>query len=88
MEAILVTKENINELTCHLPRDQAEHLVPGCLTWSIEGGQMTVWPNRRGAVCCGGKSRWGDWDDWLCALVLDEGHILVDVDGNESEKAP
>lgn len=47
--------------------DQRNELIVGCVTWGIiyEGGQrgqMTRWPNGRGAVAYGGDSQWGDWE--------------------------
>ncbi len=65
--------------------DQAEELVPGCETWGIiyqpgnQRGQMTRWPNGRGAVCFGGDSQWGDWVD--DKLHIDDTGEVYDEDG-------
>lgn len=75
----LVTKTNI-ETACEecSATDQADQLVPGCETWLIpyqpgnQYGQMSRWPDGRGAVAFGGDSAWGDWDD-RGILITDEG---------------
>ena len=59
-----------------VPPDQLAELEVGCETWPIGGngderGQMTVWPNGRGAVMRGGMSDWGDWDAEEGVLTLD-----------------
>ena len=46
--------------------DQARALVPGATTWGIryaggQRGQMSRWPDGRGAIATGGDSAWGDW---------------------------
>lgn len=66
-----------------LPVDQAREWEPDCQTWPIyyaggQRGQMTVWPNGRGAVSWGGDSAWGEWDG--ATLVLDSGE-RVNSDG-------
>ena len=63
--------------------DQADLLVVGCQTWGViqadgNRGQMTIWPNGRGAVCYGGDSDWGDWDPEAETLTLD----ATDDDGD------
>ena len=56
--------------------DQARELEIGCVTWAVlygsQRGQMTVWPNGRGAVCWGSDSVWGDWDAERKILACDE----------------
>ena len=71
--------------------DQREELVVGCETWPIsyepghQAGQMTRWPNGRGAVCKGGPSDWGNWDGGVLLLdERDDGNcIAVNVNGEE-----
>jgi len=75
-----VTPDNLELVRENVPAiDQAERLEPGCETWGIiyrggQRGQMTRWPDGRGAVCWGGDSDWGEWlgDD----LHLDNGGIV------------
>lgn len=63
----VITAENIEAARPHLPPDQAEVLMIGCKTWAVtcedgQPGQMTRWPDRRGAIHLGGNlSLWGDW---------------------------
>lgn len=72
-----VTAENLEDAKegC-VAISQRDELAPGCETWGIlyEGGQrgqMSRWPNGRGAVCYGADSLWGDWNGEV--LVLDDG---------------
>jgi hypothetical protein len=86
METIFVTEENIGGMEAWMPPDQMAELVPECITWGFlygEGqrGQMTIWPNGRGAVEWGGDSHWGQWDDDRMVLILDDGVGIVDKDG-------
>lgn len=85
-----VTKANIETLketvSCV---DQRDEFVPGCVTWGIivasNRGQMTRWPNGRGAVAFGGDSHWGDWETGCNGepvLVLEDG-TTYDEDGAE-----
>ena len=86
MERITVTEANLEWVkTSMAAGDQASELVIGCETWGIiyqpggQRGQMTRWPDGRGAVAFGGDSQWGEWFGNI--LVLDEsdpeGNILV-----------
>lgn len=85
---MVVTERNIDEAMAQcIALDQRMELVPGCVTWAIEygegqRGQMTIWPDGRGAVMWGGDSRWGVWDHELEVLVLDDG-LTVDEYGQE-----
>jgi len=69
--------ETMRETVAAAAIDQAAELAPGCKTWPItyEGGQrgqMTVWPDTgRGAICQGGESAYGDWDEETRTLTLD-----------------
>jgi hypothetical protein len=78
-DEITITSENLEDIreqvsTC----DQARALIVGCRTWGIfyepgrQRGQMTVWPNGRGAIDFGGDSIWGDWDETHQLLVTDD----------------
>lgn len=65
-----VTEENINDVRLTMSaNDQRDALEPGCWTAGIyyqpagQRGQITRWPNGRGAICFGGDSHWGDWVD-------------------------
>jgi hypothetical protein len=65
---IEVTEDNLDEARDACAAiDQENELIPGARTWGIlsdgtgERGQMTRWPNGRGAICNGGDSIWGDW---------------------------
>lgn len=87
-EALGKAKENVSCL------DQRDALELGCETWGItyEGGQrgqMTVWPNGRGAICTGGDSDYGDWDEADRQLTLDErdedGDAIVYDESGEHE---
>ncbi len=81
----IVTAETLTEIRDTMSaNDQARALEPGCETWAItygsgQRGQMTRWPNGRGAVCFGGLSLWGDWDGEV--LRLDDGS-RYDRNGN------
>jgi len=79
----MVTSENIAMIREQLPRDQADVLQIGCLTWRFGWenfvGHITVWPNGRGAVCWNGTSAWGDWDGNM--LKLDDESLWVTADG-------
>ena len=86
----IVTEENIDKVKEEMSGcDQTKELVPGCITWGIiyqpgsQRGQMTRWPNDRGAVTWGADSAWGEW--WDDVLILDDGESKVDEDGNEEE---
>ncbi len=77
MQHYIVTADNIDMVkTTMAACDQEGQLIPGCETWGIiyqpgnQRGQMTRWPNGRGAVDFGGDSAWGDWKGEL--LLLDE----------------
>lgn len=81
MDCITVTAENLesvkDEMSCV---DQSTELAIGCLTWGIyyagqNRGQMTVWPDGRGAVEFGGPSLWGDWDSKTETLTTDDGEV-------------
>jgi hypothetical protein len=95
MELTVVTGENVDAIGAFMPCDQYAEIVPGCVTWGIthsggRGGQMTVWPNGRGAVAWGGNSRWGEWDEERRVLVLDETYddgkaIIVNEYGEEQD---
>ncbi|GAA5514755.1 hypothetical protein Dcar01_03516 [Deinococcus carri] len=84
----IVTAENIKDAREMLPLDQGTELETGCETWGIlytggQRGQMTRWPNGRGAVCFGGDSEWGDWDGEI--LTTDDG-TRYNEDGEETEE--
>ena len=72
-----ITKENIEEArhSC-AALDQARELTPGAETWGIiyqpgnQRGQMSRWPDGRGAVSFGSDSIWGNWEGDV--LVTDE----------------
>lgn len=77
MQRIIVTADNLDDAreAC-IALDQRRELEPGCETWDItyaggQSGQMTRWPNGRGAICRGGNSDWGDWAG--DTLILDSG---------------
>ncbi len=71
-----VTTENIETVRATMAaNDQRDELVPGCETWAIQypqpggdRGQMTRWPNGRGAVAFGAQSDWGDWHGDILTL--------------------
>lgn len=80
-----VTTDNLETIRESLPSDQADELQPGCITWRIREGAITVWPSEgRAAVCAGGDSDWGDYtgtpgdDDFV--VRLDVG-VVVGSDG-------
>jgi hypothetical protein len=83
MQRIIVTADNLEAAkeAC-IALDQRRELEPGCETWGItyaggQRGQMTRWPNGRGAICRGGDSDWGDWDG--DTLILDCGERVNDA---------
>ena len=94
MDAILVTDDNIEdvrEIMC--AADQADEIYPGCVTQGIlyepgqQRGQLTVYSNNmRAAICIGGYSVWGEWDDDAETLTTDDG-IVYDEDGESGNKA-
>jgi hypothetical protein len=75
-----VTEENIEQAREDCAAiDQRDELAVGCETWEIktpEGqrGQMTRWPDGRGAICLGGDSQWGNFGG-------EGGEILFTTDG-------
>lgn len=80
-----VTTGNLETIRESLPSDQADELQPGCISWRIREGAITVWPSEgRAAVCTGGDSDWGDYtgtpgdDDFT--VRLDVG-VVVGSDG-------
>ena len=82
---ITITADNLYGVKESLPGDQSRELSIGCRTWGIvyEGGQrgqITIWPNGRGAICFGGDSVWGDWDNVCKWLRTDDGRFF-DADG-------
>lgn len=85
---VLATDRNLEEVRRSMAvDDQANDLTAGCVTWAIwddddQRGQMTVWPNGRGAISTGGSSEWGDWDSQACELTTDDPHITYDADGD------
>ncbi|MQM38461.1 hypothetical protein KBTX_02472 [wastewater metagenome] len=65
-----------------IPLDQQAAWEPGARTWPIyygggQRGQMTVYPNGRGAIAKGGDSDWGEWDADQGVLVLDDGPTVA-----------
>ena len=92
MTRIIVTRENIDGLKEQMPIDQGLEITPGCITWGImyepggQRGQMTAWPDGRGALCLGGDSAWGDWDAELTTLYTDPDGIPYDSEGIEQRK--
>ena len=88
---IPVTAENLAEARdlCRAV-DQAAELVPGAETWSIrcsggQRGQMSRWPNGRGAVSLGGDSLWGDWltvSEADAQLAWLKGETVLQLDGD------
>lgn len=92
---VLVTRDNIEVVKDSMAAlDQRAELAPGCVTWAIyyepgsQRGQMTVWPNGRGAIARGGDSIWGDWDDTAKVLVCDADEGVYDEDGDLEEEHP
>lgn len=86
MDIIKIDESNISSVReiMSAALDQAREAVIGCETWCIvygggSRGQMTRWPNGRGAVCFGGESLWGEWTDGV--LVLDEDGSRYDETG-------
>lgn len=78
MEKHTVTVDNIDSIRETMAAiDQADELIPGCETWGIlhggNRGQITIWPNGRGAVSYGGDSLWGEYDQDTETLTLDDG---------------
>lgn len=72
-----ITPENIETAKEDCPPlDIRAELVPGCTYWRAEYGYMAIWPSGRGAVCFGGDSDWGEWEQGY--LMLDN----PDSDGN------
>ena len=81
----IVTTENLDDVRSEcVAIDQRDELSPGCETWAIkctggQRGQMTIWPyDRRGAVCWGADSSWGDWDADRRILTLDSGEEVAE----------
>lgn len=85
----------VDQAPSGVPVDQALVWENGCETWPIfysggQRGQMTVWPNGRGAVAWGGDSQWGEWNATTQTLTLDDGVVvdahgtaIVDADGHK-----
>ena len=86
MRTHTVTEDNIEQVRRDMAApDQARELEIGCTTWGFlradgQRGQLTRWPNGRGAVCWGGNSHWGIWRGRR--LTLDDG---PDPDGMVDE---
>lgn len=86
---IKTTEELETAKTAMSVNDQRDELVIGCDTWPItydpgqQGGQMTRWPNGRGAICLGGDSDWGDWGDDVLTLdnPSEDGSVRYDEHG-------
>lgn len=75
----LVTSENIEEIKADMSaNDQRDEIAIGCETWGVlfrgARGQMTRWPNGRGAVAFGSTSIWGTWCNGV--LVADDGTVF------------
>lgn len=73
------------------PLDIRDELTIGAKYWDIDGGWMALWPSGRGAVCFGGDSSWGDWDQGY--LLLDDpdpdgASIRYDGAGKLTNRAP
>ena len=88
----LVTATNIETIKEIMGAcDQMAVISPGCITWGIlysggQRGQMTVYPETgRAAVCFGGDSIWGDWDEHARQITDDNGQTW-DTDGEEVEE--
>lgn len=83
MDHTIVTADNIDVAreSCQAI-DQRKELIVGCRTWDTTTGSMTVWPNGRAAVCFGGDSVWGDWDDKSRTLKTDDGGVIIDEFGD------
>ena len=78
-----IDQYNIEDMLEEVPPDQRDKLEIGCDTWSIQGVTVTLWPREhRAAVCWGGDSVWGDWDEDRQLIYLDDG-ITVNIDGQE-----
>jgi len=79
---MIITTDNLEQAQLILPVDQAREVVVDCETWAIyyqpgdQRGQMTVWPvTGRGAICMGGDSIWGDWDEESRRLHCESGAV-------------
>jgi hypothetical protein len=88
MEHHVVTIDNIETISDTMAAgDQSDELCPGDETWGIiyqpgnQRGQMTRYANGRGAVCFGGDSEWGEWDEGI--LTIDNSGIRYDEDGED-----
>jgi len=84
-----VTTANLEIVRETLPLDQRPDLEPGCITWPIPYGHITLYPESGRAACCrGGDSDWGDYtgepDSDGFRIRLDDGIELLS-DGSESE---
>jgi len=57
-----INQTNINTIRETMPADQAKEAQPGCITWRVMQGAVTLWPDeQRAAVSYGGDSSWGDY---------------------------
>lgn len=90
MNHAIVTTDNIDAVRPHVTAiDQRDELKPGCETWAITGGWMTVWPMEgRGAVMWGADSQWGEWDPNVRTLHLDDSDHVVDEAGEHVPADP
>ena len=89
-EKTLVTADNIDEIREAIPvLDQRAEIEVGRVisTWPIyyqpgnQRGQITVFHDTdRAAVCYGGYSEWGDWNDEEGIIILDDPNSYPYVD--------
>jgi len=73
-----INQTNIDTIRETMPADQAKEAQPGCITWKMRRGAVTLWPEeQRAAVSYGGDSAWGDYtgsiDNNDLAIHLDYG---------------
>ena len=85
-----VTTANLEIVRETLPLDQRPDLEPGCITWRIPYGHITLYPESgRAASCRGGDSDWGDYTGEpgsdAFRIRLDDGVILL-ADGLEESE--
>lgn len=77
--------------------DQKKELCIGCETWGIlidgQRGQMSRWPDGRGAYCSGGDSDWGTWRNGILYLddkdggeITEDGEIKTDLSPKQARQ--
>ena len=89
MRNVTVTESNISEIAEIMPCDIRAELRVGCIVSRAVGAWLCVWTDTgRGAVCYGGDSAWGDYNETERTITLDDTdadgeRIVVDVDDFE-----